>query len=372
MAIIAALVAAAGSAAIAAGSGAFSGGGSQPQLRDPAADLRSMVRALGDTSSARYALEAGEQPLFGGLNLRRLQEMLLGIEGGPREEEYFETETVPGRPGFGFRDPRRPNSSGFGDAGGGLYGTPDTTRQVRRTRMVDVPRQAGLIEILRQVQPQADEINIDAARRTREADIRDVRELGPRVREAYAAAYPEQEQLLTGLLGAANEDIAAGSNLSPVELRQVQQAIRSGQAERGFGYGPSDVSEEAVATTLEGMGLRNQRLNNARSIAALISGATPDPMFAVTGRPYQSGAAGLLGAGMGGGEGSLQSFLPFFNEAYDYNANATNAANISEGNNRSAVLGSLLGGGGRVGASYFANRRRPTSVDTRPLYGPGY
>ena len=70
----------------------------------------------------------------------------------------------------------------------------------------------------------------------REGDIEAIERLGGRARAALDAANPEQAALLSELNRQAQEDLAAGGDLSAFERREIQQSARAGQAARGLGY----------------------------------------------------------------------------------------------------------------------------------------
>lgn len=356
MAVAAALIGLAAAGVGAAGAAGAFGSPDVAQVRNPVRDFRNMLTALENTQARRYGLESTERPLYTALDLETLRNSLLGVPDSTRTESYAD---------YG-------NMSAF-ERG---YMPP-----TMRTRTTNVPGQPGLLDILGEVQPRADELTIEGMRRQREAELQDVMTYGPMAREAFAKTYPEQEAMLQRLMAEAQSDLAAGTTLSPEELRLVQQNVRAGQAARGMGYGPSDVAEEAVATSLAGMDLRQRRLDNARAISSLFSATTPDPFLAVTRTPFQSGGQGmaLLGAGQGVGAGGGQTFngfLPYLSGVSEYNANAINANNLSNRNNQAALFGSLLSAGGQLGSSYVRSTRTGMPAvragNANQLYGPGY
>ncbi len=118
--------------------------------------------------------------------------------------------------------------------------------------------------------------------RRRSMDLQDFANLSPE----YIAQLRLTNPLLGALYDQAQEELAMGSNLNPVEARQVEEYVRRGQATRGMGLGPADVYQEALTKSEFGQGLKERRRTNA--VAA--SGLFGDVFSAVTGRTGGSGA----------------------------------------------------------------------------------
>lgn len=108
--------------------------------------------------------------------------------------------------------------------------------------------------------------------------------------------------------------------------------------------------------------LQNQTTGADRSYAAQLVGlrqaTASDPFAAILGRPSvafnQSGSLANLGSNISAGAGPA-IFNPessYANNIYGGNQSATNAANIASASNRAALLSSIIGGAGKVGAAY--------------------
>lgn len=126
-----------------------------------------------------------------------------------------------------------------------------------------------MLQWQRQYGPQFQEVANQLASSQRGAELADV--------EKYAGMIPgllekgetpETTALRKMLMGQVSGELAMGTQLTPEQQRQVDQAIRSGQLARGMGYGQGDVNREAVATSLEGQNLLNQRQSKASQMLA--------------------------------------------------------------------------------------------------------
>ncbi len=190
----------------------------------------------------------------------------------------------------------------------------------------------------------------------REGDIEAIERLGGRARAALDAANPEQAALLAELNRQAQEDLAAGGDLSAFERREIQQSARAGQAARGLGYGLGDAAIESLAQ-LQGASAR-RREGFAQSMVGINQATGADPFMAILGRPSSMSptmAGGVVGQAQGFNAG--QMFSP--ESAYAQNIYAGNqqqqlAARTATASNRSAMFGGVMKGIGSIGASMFA------------------
>jgi hypothetical protein len=160
------------------------------------------------------------------------------------------------------------------------------------------------------------------------------------VRDAARETNPEMYALLDKLTSSASSDLALGNELSPEQMRLVQQSSRSGAAARGLGMGPADVFNETIAATGYGDELAQQRKAWAAQVLGL------DKNFADT----ESGnALNLLGVG-----NSISSSNPInglLGLAHDNSMTAYNAkasSNIASANNTAAIGGSVIMGGALI------------------------
>lgn len=126
------------------------------------------------------------------------------------------------------------------------------------------------------------------AQRAREFNADSMLALGPRYQQAFDSLNPESAALLRLLTQDATGLVEGGSN--PYEDQELVQAIRSGQAARGMGFGASDAIGEVVGLDRGREGRRIARGSYAGGIVDL-------------GRSYYSDAmASLLGTGPQGSQ----------------------------------------------------------------------
>lgn len=206
----------------------------------------------------------------------------------------------------------------------------------------------GLLKLLGRVSPQLQEINTTAARGQREADLADVEALGPRATAALLAANPQQKALLDALNAQAIAEAEAGAGLDPSLRREADQAVRAGQAARGFGYGKDDLAKEVLGRGMVAESLRRQRQNFGMGMARLNQSVAGDPFLAILGRPAttsqqaQSLAGQGSGVASGGGPRLFDPFSAYAADLYNTNYNAEAAANIASANNMTALAGSAM------------------------------
>lgn len=88
-------------------------------------------------------------------------------------------------------------------------------------------------------------------------------------REGMLLADPENAQILDELTQSAMEELQLDNQLDPNQIRLLEQSERAGAADRGLGYGPSEVMSEAFAKSGYGEQLRDKRRGNAMNVKAL-------------------------------------------------------------------------------------------------------
>lgn len=153
------------------------------------------------------------------------------------------------------------------------------------------------------------DVAAESARRQREADIQDVKDMAPGLRSAMEAADPLGASLLSEMGTQAQEELAARGDLTPRERRMAEQAARKAWTQRGLVRDPQAVVDELSA--LEDA----QRLRKAerRGFAQQVMGASKtmgaDPFMAILGRPSGAGqqvaqsGIGTAGYGLTAGPG---------------------------------------------------------------------
>lgn len=348
-------------AAATAGGIASASGGRAPAARDLYAESRDSLQAQIDLAPALLASERQYRPEYAALDNQTLEAMLFGsperqvqvaeASGGLTRRFIPTGGTVP--QGAVFISGQQGTRGG---QTGAWYNVPDGTT-VNRTQTVAAQR--GLLDILGEVQPQTDALAAESASRQRAADVADVERYGAQAISAIRNADPANAELLRLLNEQVATELAAGGKLSSRQAREVEQGVRAGQAARGFGFGPNDVLNEAVARQLEGERLREQRLRNAVTTVGVNQATGADIFQAILGRPSQgsNAAAALVGQGQAGAANSGPTLFDpqnaYAQDLYNTNYNANAAARISRGNNMSAIFGSLLGTAGQIGAAGY-------------------
>jgi len=206
----------------------------------------------------------------------------------------------------------------------------------------------------------------------RTSDIADVTRLGPEAMAAMRSVDPARAALLDSLTSQAQDELSLGTNLDPSMSRLIQQSVRSGQSARGFGYGPTDVFQEVLATGQFGQNLRNQRRTFASSVVNQRGQAYGDPFLQILGRPSTTSGPQSYGAqGQSASSTTPQLFDPF--SQYGSNLNSQNysaqqQAAMAAYNTRMAgiggglsALGSITGALGKYGTNSPGSSYMPTS-----------
>lgn len=167
-------------------------------------------------------------------------------------------------------------------------------------------------------------------------------------------ADPSGFQLRQSLVDQVTKSLGQGGALTPEEQRLAQEDVRSGQVNRGFGTGMSDVYDEARFLGNQRFGREQARIGNALQVLA---GRDPGQSFmGITNsiqegqQPNMSGFAGNMIPGAG-------QFMGLGQQAWQNQFNATNANNNINyqnwENSQEPQSGGLMGAfsGGLAGAS---------------------
>lgn len=217
----------------------------------------------------------------------------------------------------------------------------------------------GLLAIMGQYGPDLARINQESLSAQRAGDIADVGRLAGASRTAYEQLNPEGAALLHRINSLRQEEMDNPYSMTASQRREAEQNVRGSQAARGFGYGPADAFTEAMYLGDRQRGLYNERLQGAAQTIGLNQSFYGDPFQQILGRPSGSSPQGLYQ--QAAGIGPQQVFDPYngyFGEAYASNANAQNAANISQKNNQAAITGAIFGGLGSLGGGFLGGRGR--------------
>jgi hypothetical protein len=214
----------------------------------------------------------------------------------------------------------------------------------------------GLLALMRDAGPELATINQSALSTQRAGDIADVARLAGSARSAYDQLNPEGAGLLRRINELRTEELANPYGMTASQTREAQQAVRSAQAARGLGYGPTDAFTEGMYLGDRQRGLFNERMAGAAQTIGLNQGFYGDPFLQILGRPSGSSAQGLVQQAQG--FGPQQVFDPYnnyFGEAYASNANAANAARIAGANQSASMFGAGIGALGTMGGGLLGN-----------------
>lgn len=239
---------------------------------------------------------------------------------------------------------------------------------VMRDVLMGKDGQMGLLQLYEeQTMPSLARADAGTRRISQEADIESLEQLGPRASEAFKASNPQQKALVDELNRQAMSELGSGADLSPSLRRESQQAIRSAQADRGFGFGVGDVSSEALFTGLQAENLQRRRQQFAQNVVGVNAATQSDPFMAILGRPGIAPNAGISIGSQGQSMNPGQVFNPesaYAGSLYANNYNGQNAANIATGEANAAVTAGALsavgsaaggiGGGMATGAAMRA------------------
>ena len=361
------VIAIAAVAATAAAAASGGGGGNAPAPRNIGQETRDTLNAQVDLAPQLFASEAEFRPKYAALESDLLQRQLMGSPASKRMERYitgYETKPSTKRV-VGYRTD---GQQGMGGQAGlqrqPIYEGEDAMQiPIYGEREVDVPAQEGLLSLFEsKVAPVSRRMEAEDSRARREADIRDVMEMGPEAVEAIRQANPKQAALIDRLMADAEEELGYGRRLSPSMRREVEQNVRGSQAARGFGYGPVDVFTEAMELGQAGEEMYARRKGDAAGAVGLSQNVYGDPFMAILGRGSNAGAASHALVGQAGGVSAgagPRLFNPesgYASDVYNTNYNAEAAARISAANNRSALIGAGIGAMGSFGGGYLAGR----------------
>jgi len=171
---------------------------------------------------------------------------------------------------------------------------------------------------------------------------------GPRMAEAVSRAKSPESAALYGELNTqAMEDLHAGSGLTPSMRRELEQYTRSGQAARGFGYGPSDLTSEVMTLGSAGEELKARRRAFAESVYGFDQTGDQFALEEIRKQAPQRPAFNV--------------FDPYASDVYNTNYNAAWADKLNTRNYNAAMLASgmafdaaLVGAGGAAAACWVA------------------
>lgn len=183
---------------------------------------------------------------------------------------------------------------------------------------------------------------------------------------AWRAADPAAAALMDEMTRQAGSDLAAGRSLTPMETRELNNTVRSGQAARGLGFGPADIYGEALARSQYG----DQKQAQRRAFAGDVYGLRTRPLLQLLDNPSTSvfsqagtalGTAGNVSAASGprliglDTAGARDVFGGNTDSMNNYNATVAQNRQAGWGNIASG-FGSLVGGGIKAYQSWKQGR----------------
>ena len=208
-----------------------------------------------------------------------------------------------------------------------------------------------ITSIYGQIAPQLAQTEVQTRGISRAGDIADIEKLGPRARAAIQASSPQASALADQLAAQAQSGLAAGSRLTPEQQRMAQQQTRAAMAARGLAESPRGVVEEAVRSQMMGVGLQQQRQQQAMQGIGAQQAVYGDVFQQVLGRPSQ--AFGMLPGAFGQAQGMApgQLFQPesqYAADIYSGNVQQQLAARTASAANQTALIGAGIGAAGNM------------------------
>lgn len=191
--------------------------------------------------------------------------------------------------------------------------------------------------------PQQFEIEAGAARRYAGLSEELVRDYAPRLTTSIRelSETPESKRIYNELNRQAAEDLEAGSALTPSMRLEIEQYVRGGQSARGFGFGPSDLTEEVFTLGTAGEQLRGRRRDFAQGVLGfdqarnqIASSAALQSVFGQVPTPPQA-----------------TPFQPYAADVYNTNFNAGWTDKIATRNYNAAINAALIGAIGDIVSS---------------------
>jgi hypothetical protein len=355
---------------IAGAAGAFNPDAPSPM--NYGAISRDAQQAQIDLLPAKYAADAQYSPKFAELQNQISYNNLFGTKAGTttgtkQVDQQGWRNSVTGEIS---QTTQQPHSGWTPPSHNGQGGTPNPwqpyTYQVSVPTTTSTPATVGTLGIMEQAQPRLNALAANANTSQRTADIGDVAKLGPAALAALKGFDPQSTVLMDQLAGQAKDELAAGSNMTPGEQRQYEQAVRAGQAARGMGVGPVDVFDEAMNVGQMGQQRLQQRQTFAGNVINQRSQLYGDPFQQILGRtsgrslnPNQFATGGPLAVQDAGGApyaiaGANQQMASQYGIA-GYNSQMGSIGSLLKTNWGSVAggLGGLFGGSGGGAASNY-------------------
>jgi hypothetical protein len=215
--------------------------------------------------------------------------------------------------------------------------------------------QQGYLGTLQQLAPEYRQMEAADTAALRAEEIKQLGQFAPQYVQTFRGAAGSQG-LLSGLQQQAEQDLAAGSSLTPEETRQAQQASRAAFAGRGLGLTNRAIGSEILNQYGLGQERLQQRRQFAGQTAAQLEGSgMPQYYQTMMGGGSLQNLMALTGQGQGlvGYNQGSNFFNPESQMAMDISAQRTQgkaAAGAANAANKSAMLSAGAGAAVTVGA----------------------
>ena len=213
------------------------------------------------------------------------------------------------------------------------------------------PTQAGYLQQYSQnVLPQVTAANDAATTTARGATVNDLATLGPKAVSAIRGMDPGSASIYDILQKQAGEGLAAGNQMTPAQLAQLNNSLRSSQGARGISYGPAASYQEVLANSMYGDQLQQQRQATAGNVLNLGNSlyTLPGMNLAMGGSAPTGQATALLGGGNANSNAgnTFATLGGYGSDLFNTNYNAQASANINSANATNSMYGNLAGLGG--------------------------
>ncbi|CAB4155602.1 DNA helicase, TraI type [uncultured Caudovirales phage] len=215
--------------------------------------------------------------------------------------------------------------------------------------------QQGYLGTLQQLAPEYRKMEAEDTAALRAEELKQLGQFAPQYVQTFRGAAGSQG-LLSGLQQQAEQDLAAGSSLTPEETRQAQQASRAAFAGRGLGLTNRAIGSEILNQYGLGQERLQQRRQFAGQTAAQLEGSgMPQYYQTMMGGGSLQNLMALTGQGQGlvGYNQGSNFFNPESQMAMDISAQRTQgkaAAGAANAANKSAMLSAGAGAAVTVGA----------------------
>jgi hypothetical protein len=228
--------------------------------------------------------------------------------------------------------------------------------QTLGTALGGTESQPGYFQMLQDLAPQLRQFEAGDIAAQRQTELGQFQQFAPQYVQAYRQAAGTQA-LLSGLQQQAQQELAAGTSLTPEEQRQAQQAARGAYASRGMGLSNRAIGSEILSQ----YGLGQQRLRERQAAATGVAGmleasGLPQYYANMQGQSTLGTLSGLAGQAQGLTSGRI--FNPESQMAMDISGMRSQtqaAASAAGAANRSAMAGAGMGlvGSGLIAAGLF-------------------